>query len=239
MKRQNLRRLIIISSFLLFPITIYYLSPYIIIQGAIDGIITGSFIVFLAMLFGSMFFGRIFCSYLCPAGGLQECATFICDKSPKQGWKNYIKYAIWIVWITAIILLFIFRKNTITIDFFYFTDHGISIANIYSYVIYYGIILLFFVPAVTAGKRTVCHYICWMAPFMVLGSKIGRLLHFRQLRLESKKDACIHCHMCDKNCPMSLKVEQKVQNGKMYDSECILCGACIDHCPKKVISYKM
>lgn len=239
MKRQNLRRLIIISSLLLFPITIYYLSPYIIIQGAIDGIITGSFIVFLAMLIGSIFFGRIFCAYLCPAGGLQECAAFICDKNPKQGWKNYIKYVIWFVWITTIILLFIFRKNKITVDFFYFTDHGISIANIYSYVIYYGIILLFFIPAVTAGKRTVCHYLCWMAPFMVLGTKIGRLLHIRQLRLESNKDACIHCHMCDKNCPMSLKVEQKVQSGKMYDSECILCGACIDHCPKKAIAYKM
>lgn len=239
MKRQNLRRLVIISSMLLFPITIYYFSPYIIIQGAVNGIITGSFIVFLSLLVGSVFFGRIFCAYICPAGGIQECASFINGKSPKQGWKNYIKYAIWIVWIASIILLFIFRRQRVTVDFFYLTDHGISIANIYGYVIYYGIVLLFFVPAVVAGERTLCHYICWMAPFMVLGTKIGKLLHIRQLRLEAKKDACIGCHLCDKNCPMSLKVEEKVKAGKLYDSECILCGACIDNCPKKVISYKM
>lgn len=239
MKRQNIRKLIIISSFLLFPITIYYLSPYIIIQGAIDGIITGSFIVFVALLFSGVFFGRLFCAYICPAGGLMECASFINNKSPKQGWKNYIKYVVWTVWILAIILCFILRKHKITVDFFFFTDHGISIANIYGYIIYYFIILLFFVPSVVCGKRTICHYLCWMAPFMVIGTKIGKLLHIKQLRLEADKERCTHCRICEKNCPMSLKVEEKVLSGKLHDSECILCGACIDNCPKKVIRYKL
>lgn len=239
MKRQNVRKLVIISSFLLFPITIYYLSPYIIIQGALNGIITGSFIVFMAMLVGSVFFGRLFCAYICPAGGLQECAAFINNKNPKQGWKNKIKYVIWAIWIAAIILCFIFRNQKISVDFFYFTDHGISIANIYGYIIYYFIVLLFFVPAVAFGKRTICHYLCWMAPFMVIGYKVGRLLHIRQFKLEADKNSCISCHTCDKNCPMGLKVEDKVKTGRLYDSECILCGACIDNCPKKVIHYKI
>jgi len=68
MKRQNIRKLILISAMLMFPITIYYLSPYVIIQGAIEGIITGSFVVFLLMLISSVFLGRLFCGYLCPAG---------------------------------------------------------------------------------------------------------------------------------------------------------------------------
>ena len=239
MKRQNVRKLVIISSFLLFPITIYYLSPYLIIQGALEGIINGSFLVFAAMLVGSMFFGRIFCAYLCPAGGMMECATMINDKSPRQGWRNNIKYVIWAFWITGVVVSFLFHKNEIKIDFFYMTDHGISVANIYGYIIYYGIILLFFIPAVLAGKRALCHYMCWMAPFMVIGSKLGQLLHIKQLRLSSKKEQCINCHACDKQCPMSLKVSEKVQAEKMDDTECILCGACIDCCPKKAISYQM
>lgn len=239
MKRQNIRKLIIISSLLLFPITIYYLSPYLIIQGAIEGVINGSFIIFCAMLIGSMFFGRIFCAYLCPVGGLSECATLINDKAPKQGWRNKIKYVVWILWIIGVIISFIFHQKAITVDFFYMTEYGISIANIYGYIIYYGIILLFFIPSVVAGKRALCHYLCWMAPFMIIGSKLGQLLHIKQLRLSAKKDSCIRCHLCDKNCPMSLKVSEKVQNEKMDDCECILCGACIDNCPKKVISYKM
>ncbi len=46
MKRQNIRKLLLIISMLLFPITIWYMSPYLIIQGALplfllDGTIYG------------------------------------------------------------------------------------------------------------------------------------------------------------------------------------------------------
>ncbi|MFL0268101.1 4Fe-4S binding protein [Candidatus Clostridium radicumherbarum] len=239
MKRQNFRMLLLLTAMLLFPITIYYFSPAIIIQGAMKGIVTGSFIVFAVMLVGSIFFGRLFCGYLCPAGGLQECAIHVNDKSPKQGWKNNIKYVTWLIWIIIIIVCFIFRKQKLTIDFFSMTDHGISIANIKDYVIYYGVVLLFFAPSIVLGKRIMCHYFCWMAPFMIIGSKIGNLLHIKRLRLKADKSACINCHICDKHCPMSLKVAEKVKIGDMYDNECILCGSCIDNCPKKAINYKM
>ena len=132
MKRQNIRKLLLIISLLLFPITIWYMSPYLIIQGAMEGIVSGSFIVFLCMLLGSVFLGRIFCGWLCPMGGMQECLFSVNDRVPKQGFRNYIKYAIWVVWIGAVILCFIFRKKEISIDFFYMTDHGISIAEIYN-----------------------------------------------------------------------------------------------------------
>ena len=239
MKRQNIRKLVIISAMLLFPITIFYFSPYLIIQGALEGVINGSFLVFTGMLITSIFFGRLFCAYLCPAGGVQECATLISNKSPKQGWKNYIKYVIWTVWIFAILLCFINRSKEISVNFFYMTDHGISIANIYAYIIYYGIILLIVIPALVGGKRTFCHYFCWMAPFMVIGSKLGQILHIKQLRLTPEKGKCINCHACDKACPMSLKVNEMVLEEKMDHTECILCGACIDTCPKKAICYQM
>lgn len=238
MKRQNIRKLILISAMLLFPITIYYLSPYAIIQGAIEGIITGSFIVFLTMLISSVFLGRLFCGYLCPAGGIQECAMLINDKSPKQGWKNNIKYVIWLVWIIGVITCFIFKKQELKVDFFYLTDHGVSVSNIYGYIIYYGVVFLIFVPSVLFGKRIFCHYFCWMAPFMVIGSKFGNLLNVKSLKLKANKDACVNCHVCDKSCPMSLNVAEKVKMESMDDKECILCGACVDSCPKKAIVYK-
>ena len=83
MKRQKVRKLLLIVAFLLFPITMWYFSPDIIIVGAMERIINGSFITFSMMLFGSIFFGRLFCGYLCPAGGLQECAMLVNDKSLK------------------------------------------------------------------------------------------------------------------------------------------------------------
>lgn len=57
--RQKIRKTILISSFLLFPITIWHFSPCLIIQAASEHIMNGSFIVFSLMLVLSMFFGRI------------------------------------------------------------------------------------------------------------------------------------------------------------------------------------
>jgi len=240
MKRQNIRKLILIISLLLFPITIWYMSPYLIIQGAMEGIVSGSFIVFVCMLFGSIFFGRIFCGWLCPMGGMQECLFLVNEKAPKQGWKNNIKYVIWVIWIIAISICFIFRKEEISIDFFYMTDHGISIAEIYNYIIYYGVIFLILLPAVLFGKRIFCHYFCWMAPFMVIGTKMRRFLHLPGLHIKVKhENACVSCGKCNKVCPMGIKVSEVVSEGQVKSMECILCGACIDGCPKKVLSYGM
>ncbi|NLL78030.1 MAG: 4Fe-4S binding protein [Clostridiales bacterium] len=69
----------------MLPVTLYYFSPTLIIDAGLNGIINGSFIVFLLMFFLSIPFGRIFFSYACPAGGLQECALTVNDRSPRQG----------------------------------------------------------------------------------------------------------------------------------------------------------
>ncbi|MBP5495095.1 MAG: 4Fe-4S binding protein [Lachnospiraceae bacterium] len=239
MKRQKIRRTLIFFSFLLFPITIWYFSPYLIIQAASEHIMNGSFFVFMSMLVSSMFFGRAWCGYLCPAGGLQECVARCNDKNAKQGWRNYIKYVIWIIWMCAVIVTFILGKNHVTIDFFYMTDHGISVTEIHNYIIYYGVLLLLVLPALIHGKRGACHYVCWMAPFMIIGSTIGRFLHLPQLHIEASAADCISCRKCSKACPMGLDVESMVKNGlNSKCSECTLCGACVDECPKKVLKYK-
>ncbi len=237
MKRQNVRKLLLIIAMLLFPVIIWYMSPYLILRGAMEGIMTGSFVVFAAMFVLSLFFGRLFCGWICPMGGLQECLFAVNEKAPKQGWKNRIKYVIWGIWIAAIILCFIFRKGEVKVDFFYMTDHGISVAEIGNYIIYYGVIILVLLPAVIFGKRLFCHYFCWMAPFMAIGGKLGRLLHLPQVRIVAKKDACVGCKMCEKNCPMSLPVAELVAKGPEFGAECIQCGSCVDHCAKGVLSY--
>lgn len=238
-KRQKRRKLLLIISLLLFPITIYYFSPYVIIMGAMEGIINGSFIVFGMMLVGSIFFGRLFCGYLCPAGGLQECAFVVNDKEPKQGWKNNIKYIIWIMWIMVVVFCYVKKGEIVKIDFFYKTQYGISVSNVYCYIIYYGIVMLVFAPAVLFGKRIFCHYFCWMAPFMVIGAKIGKALHLPSVHITAEPSKCISCKKCNKNCPMSLDVMGMVEKGKCDNTECIQCGACVDVCPKEALKYSM
>lgn len=237
--RQRIRKTTLLISLILFPITMWYFSPYIIINAAMEHVINGSFIVFSAMLVFSAFLGRVWCGYLCPAGGLQECTLLINEKPAKQGKRDKIKYVIWIIWICAVIVTFVMGKNDVTINPFYMTDHGISIAGIYNYVVYYGVIFLLLMPALIHGRRAACHYICWMAPFMVIGSSIGSFLHLPQLHIEADKDKCISCGKCSRACPMGLDVKKMVAEGKNAKcTECIQCGACIDECPREVLKYR-
>ena len=230
----------LIISLLLFPITIWYFSPYLIILAASEHVVNGSFIVFVSMFVLSMFFGRIWCGYFCPAGGIQECAAMINPNPSKHGWRDKIKFVIWVLWIIGIIVTFILGKGALKVDPFFMTDHGISIHEIYDFIIYYGVVIIILVPSIIHGKRSTCHYLCWMAPFMITGSKLGRVLHLPQLHVESDKDKCISCGKCNKVCPMGLNVKQLVADNKTgTSSECINCGACIDECPKDVLAYKM
>lgn len=240
MKRQRVRKLFIIVSLLLFPITIYYFSPALIINAGLNGIINGSFIVFILLFLLSIPFGRIFCAYLCPGGGLQECASIVNESRPTQRWKNNIKYIIWSVWIILVTVCYFHKGEIIAVDFFFQTENGISVTNIQSYIIYYGIVLLIFIPSVLFGKRVFCHYFCWMAPFMVIGIKLRHFFHLPGLHVKVHKgDDCISCGKCNQECPMGIDVKGTVKDKQISNSECIQCGACIDICPKKVLCYAM
>lgn len=235
---QKVRALTLTVSMLLFPITIWYFSPYLIIMAALQHVINGSFIVFSLMFFLGIFFGRLWCGFLCPTGGMSECFERFSPKEPKQGWRNYIKYGIWLVWFSGVIVCHVLGKGDYTIQPFFMTVHGISISDIYGYVIYYGIVILFLIPAIIYGKRANCHYICWMAPFMILGYKFGRLLHLPQLKIKADKDKCISCGKCRKVCQMSLDVPLQIKSGEIKNAECILCGACVNVCAKNILKYQ-
>jgi len=238
MRRQKVRRLLLIASLLLFPVTLYYFSPALILTAAAEGIINGSFIVFGMMFIGSMFFGRIFCGYLCPAAGLQEMVGEVYGKSPKQGWRNGIKYGIWLLWLGTVVFCYASKGGIVQVDFFFETQYGISVTNLYALIIYYGIILLILIPALWAGKRAFCHYFCWMAPFMAAGTWIRRKVRLPGLHMAAKPELCISCGKCASACPMCVGVPEEVKKGRVASSECILCGACADGCPAQAIGYR-
>ncbi len=241
MTLRQFRHFTLTVALLAFPVTIWYFSPYLIIMAAMQHVINGSFIVFTLMFLLGIFFGRLWCGYFCPTGGMSDCFARFSSKEPKQGWRNYIKYGIWLVWLSGVVICHALGKGEYTIQPFFMTDHGISVSNIYCYIIYYGIILLFLLPAILHGKRATCHYICWMAPFMAMGYRLGRLLHLPQLRMQVKKDGCVSCGKCRKACPMSLDVPALVKAGginSLNSAECILCGECASACGAGILGYE-
>jgi ferredoxin-type protein NapH len=222
---------------LLFPITMNYFSPYVIIDGATNGVINGSFIIFVSMFLSSLLVGRLWCGWLCPAAGLEEACFAINDQPARGGKLDWIKWAIWVVWVGVIAAVAISAGGYRQIDFLYLTESGISVTEPFQYITYCTVLGFLMILPVLFGKRAACHYLCWMAPFMILGRSVRNLFRWPSLCLRAEMAKCIDCKRCTRACPMSLDVNQMVRDGAMENSECILCGSCVDTCPKDVLAY--
>ncbi|OQB28244.1 MAG: quinol dehydrogenase membrane component [Euryarchaeota archaeon ADurb.Bin190] len=236
--RQKLRKALIIFSFLLLPATFAYISCPIIIEAASKGIASGGLIIFILFFLSSLFLGRLWCGWLCPGGGLQEIYFQINNKPVKPGRLKWLKYLLFLVIILVPLISAINSAGGIeAIEPFYGTENGIAIARAGSHIIFFVQIAFFTVFAWLGGKRGFCHYFCPIAVIMILGRKMGNIFAWPALHLSEEKDRCTDCRRCSESCPMSLDVNDMVRQEKMENSECILCGCCVDHCPESAIRY--
>ena len=238
-KRQRARRLALLVSFLLFPITIFYFSPALIIEGALGGAVAASMLVFCLQFLTAIVLRRAWCGWLCPSGGLQELEAAAVGKPAKLGWRTRIKYVIWVPWVCSIVACAWIAGGFTIVDPLAHIPGGVSMNSPLGLPIYFGIVALFFVPNLFLGRRAMCHCICWMAPFMVLGEKLGHALRLPQLHVEADPNRCVGCGKCADACPMSLPVERLAQHGAIADAECIQCAACADVCPKDVLHLRL
>ena len=102
-KRQRVRRLALLVSFLLFPITIFYFSPVLIIEGALEGVVVASALVFTIQFLLALVVRRAWCGWACAAGALQEFEADAVSKRANLGWRTCIKYVIWVPWVCSIV----------------------------------------------------------------------------------------------------------------------------------------
>jgi polyferredoxin len=238
MNRTKIRRILTLISLLLFPITLNFFSPYVSIDGAFNGIISGSVIVFILLFLSGLLFRRAWCSYVCPVAALSEYTEKINGKSVNRKRLRIIRYSIFALWFITLVSGFIIAGGIKGIDPFHLTENGISVDMPLKYVTYYLVLGSLFILTLTIGKRGACHSICWMSPFMVAGAWVGDKLNLPQFKIVSDHSKCIHCSQCDKVCPMSISVMKDQEDGWIKTQDCILCGQCVDACPKKILSIK-
>lgn len=229
--RQRVRKGILVFSALMFPLTFFFLSPFVIVVSAAKGILNGSAMVFGLLLLFSIVCSRVFCGWLCPCGAVQDYVSSANDRHWNSKVKNLTKYVIWAVWFSFIVVLWI-NNRPLKGDFLFLVDIDMQ------YIIIYAIVMtIIYLFTLLSGKRGMCHSLCWIAPFMVIGEKLADVLHIPRFRLKSKSDNCISCGKCSKNCPMGLNIADMVKLGVIDSTECIDCLQCVDQCPTKAISF--
>lgn len=224
---------------LLFPLTLNYFSPYVSIDGALVGVISGSLIVFMIMTLTGLIFRRAWCSYICPWSMPSAILSTVNSKSINRNKTVWIRYSIFGVWILGIVMAFILAGGIQGVDPLHLTDRYVSVDEPLKYITYYMVVALLFLVTVFIGKRGACHTICWMSPFLEFGAWLGDKMHLPQFKVRSLPELCIFCEKCNKSCPMSIDVMKGLLEGQIDSPDCILCGDCVDHCPKQALSIEI
>lgn len=239
LSRQSLRKWILIVSFVLLPVTLFYISPIVILMGAAQGVATGSMLLFIANFILSLVVARLWCGWFCPMGAWQEICSPVMKHTVADGWRNTIKYAVTAVWLALLGYIIIGAGGIRTIDPFFGTENGLSITSAEPLIVVIVIFAIIFAVAYFMGRRGFCHVFCPIAALMIAGRKIRNLIGWPALQLSADASRCIDCKKCSKECPMGLDVNGMVRKGEMENPDCIMCASCADICPQGAISYDM
>ena len=235
--RQRMRLVLIILSFVLYPVTFAYVSCPIITEAAGLGIVSGGLVVFALLFLGSLVAARLWCGFLCPAGGLQEACNLVLRRPLWTRKLDWLKYVVFLGIFGSLTLAIWSAGGLKSVDLFYRTQNGISILAAGGVAMFLGPVIITLFITLIFGKRGFCHTFCPIAVMLIIGRKIRNLFVWPALHLEAEKERCTDCKKCVKECPVSLDVNGMVREGNLEQAECILCASCVDTCPQGVIRY--
>ncbi len=235
--KYKVRTVITISTLLLFPIIMNFLSPYLPINGAFNGVVAGSLMVFAAMFVTGIFFGRAWCAWICPMSALGDVCVKANGKAVNIKNLRVIRFSLFAIWAVVLVAGFVTAGGIKSVSFLFMTESGISVDMPMKYIVYYLVLILYIVVNILVGRRGACHSFCWMSPFLAGGYLAGKLLKVPQLRIKADSDKCVNCGKCNNACPMSIPVSTVLKKGCVETSDCILCGECVKSCPKGVLRF--
>lgn len=167
----------------------------------------------------TLFWGRVFCSSLCPFGALQDFITrFFPNRALPRSWRQikvpqwlhdralYIKYAV-----LALIVVSALMQSNISI-FQYFEPFGTLF--FFSPSILLWSILIAIVLGCVLIERFYCRYLC------PLGAALGLVSLLSPLRIK-RVPQCTLCKVCEHACPTG------AIRGPLIDfKECVRCDIC-------------
>jgi len=215
--------------------------------GVFGGRINWKLVLYPIVIIGTIgvFIGRAACGWACPIGFLQRATGYIPRMLKKkypwakklgqhkiEPYLRYIKYVLFVglVIATPFFIGFMFTDicpvgfltGTIPISILY---PGQYIPNGFYYIAL-AVFILFLVLIFTV-ERGWCRYFCPVGAMLAPFNKIS-VFH-----ISVDKSKCIHCNLCSDICPMGIDVPEMHR-----DPECILCGKCVNACPKDLIKFK-
>lgn len=173
--------------------------------------------------------GVFFCGWVCPFGAIQDWLAWIARKLHLPRLQIHWKYQRFLQfsrYIWAALIFFIGIHYTFLSARFYFNDNLFH--NILTWTS--GLTLVVFMVVALFIDRPFCNYFC------MKGAMDGLMSMVRPTSIKRDGEMCVHCHLCDKVCPMNVKVERV---NFVRHPNCINCMKCVSACPKRCLALRL
>jgi len=210
-RRQPLRRFLLAALFLALPITLNYYSPYLMTTGTAARIASFSLLFWGAVFASAFVLGRSFCGWACPFNGLQQLWESVGIRPLKRvRYLPVLKYALWGLWVAAVIGIAIAVGGWDRLDLLYMTENGVSVSEAGNLITYFMLVLLTLAPTLL-GRRGFCRYVCPFGVWGIVAERLGHVARVPRIALRADSSACSGCGSCGRACPMQLPVTVMVQ----------------------------
>ncbi len=197
-----------------------------------------------AILITTFFFGRIWCSYLCPVGGFPELVSRLLNDRWKIEYRALpqvpIRYGYFAVYLLLMPMLGISACtlcNFITVPriFEAFSGGLMGIAFLFSAVGIVNLGLLFLLGFFASKGRAYCQFLCPIGAIDGIVNRLGAKFRFtRRIRVE--RDRCTGCNVCARQCMTgAIKMVDRVAVVDQFS--CMSCHECVDVCDWHAIDW--
>lgn len=204
-----------------------------------DGVVTAGTVFTLLIFFHALFFGGIFCGWMCHWGILQDLAAWIMKKlgiKPVMAHVNsrLIPWFWFLILIGQVVLYWMYTGFPTSLSFkmdanpvWFMVPRSILMIVLTTIISGFALIFLF-------GERAFCRTIC---VFRIWFNWFERIAPHK---IRQTKE-CSSCEgECSSNCPMGLAVVEEVKNlGHIKNPECVKCYRCVGACPHNVLAASM
>lgn len=201
-------------------------------------------IAFFVIILFTFFFGRIWCSFVCPVGGFSELVS----RALPERWKieyrglpqRQIRYGYLATYMVLLPMLGISACtlcNFITVPRFVNALSGgtVGLAFLFSTIGLVNLAMLFLLGFFASKGRTYCQFLCPIGAIDGLVNALGARFGFTH-HIRVDKQRCTGCTECAKKCMCgAIKMVDKVAVVDQFS--CMSCHDCVDACDWNAIEW--
>lgn len=222
-----------------------------------------SIVTLVCLIAGTLLFGRVYCSVICPLGIFQDFFNWIAkkaDKKKKYGYKEenkWLRYGVLAALVIAWIAGFTFLVGLVEPYSAYgrmadelFKPLYILGNNLFAWISektgsyrFFKVVLslksvtslvVAILTLLVIGHFSYHHGRTWCNTICPVGTILGLFSRFALFRVRIDKDKCNHCQACGRKCK-AYCIDSK--NQTIDYSRCVSCFDCLESCKQKALSY--